>query len=211
MKKQNYSWIFLIALLIVVLFVFTDGFNKPLFATATDDCNIGSMKCCEMPNMYCEDGTGNIQFICEAHLIDGVTVGKWVNYGEKTNCVSTQATKAYCEAPPSNQTGYCGDGYCDADENEFNCPQDCEPPVCGMLIGYKITNNQCVEQVGCPGDIPDYETLAECEQALEQEPEPEPEGFDIMGFLTQEFAGIPLWLILAAVLFLLFMLMALGK
>lgn len=55
------------------------------------------------------------------------------NYKLECDEGSSELTQMTCDELVENS--YCGDNYCDDDENEYNCPVDCgEPDLCGNAI-----------------------------------------------------------------------------
>jgi hypothetical protein len=89
MDKKPILWI--LGIVIVVLLVSQTNLfsNTQTFSMDSgNQCTVGEKKCCNTPNVYCQDGTGNIQFSCEQATKGGI----WVNHGGQTNnsCMSTQ-------------------------------------------------------------------------------------------------------------------------
>lgn len=94
-RGQVFAWVFVGILLLVVF-----GPKLGLFAVTSDDlhkCVLGETKCCGTSNIYCTDGTGNLQFKCVAvNYADGTfAYNHFMGLGEKTPCVSNVLSRTY--------------------------------------------------------------------------------------------------------------------
>ena len=104
-----------------------------------------------------------------------------------------------CDYPPG-----CGDDTCDDNETYLTCPLDCP---CPDITAFRIVGDACVTDIGCdydPHTYTYYDTLAECEADLPDEPVPPPTLLDyIMDFLTRNWLYIIILILVAVTIVLL--------
>lgn len=117
MKEKNKPILWILGIVLVVLLISQTSFfsNLGLFSTVSQ-CTIGEQKCCDTPNLYCNDKTGNIQFKCERATTGGV----WVNYGPSSSCTSSVQTCI------PNQVKCCNQGTKDCTDGTGNYKLVCE-------------------------------------------------------------------------------------
>jgi len=122
------------------------------FVHACPFCGDGFCNNCETCSTCPEDcGVCPIVFVCG----DG-EINQWWEECDDGNLIDGDGCSLFCKI--EIQEEYCGDGFCNGEENKINCPQDCGNEtnnICGDSIlgeGEECDDGNNVDGDGCSAD-----------------------------------------------------------